>query len=143
MVSSRLLTSLATTMELADMFSDQSVLAAFLEFESSLSNAQAQLGIIPTSAAEAISRTALTDGFDVEAVARDARTCATIAVPLLKALSKRVAAVDTVAARFVHWGATSRDALDTVMSLLLSRAQTIVARDHARLAQSLRALSER
>jgi 3-carboxy-cis,cis-muconate cycloisomerase len=142
MTSWRLLGSLVATKELADMFSDQSVLAAFLQFESALSRAQARLGLIPAHAADAISRAAVADGFELEAIARDARVSASIAIPLVKALSARVAAGDQLAGRFVHWGATSQDAVDTVMSLLLDRAKAILARDHARLAQSLRALSD-
>ncbi|HXJ93515.1 MAG TPA: 3-carboxy-cis,cis-muconate cycloisomerase [Terriglobia bacterium] len=142
MASSRLLASLATTKELADLFSDQSVLAALLRFESALSRAQAQLGIVPASAADAISRAGVANDFNAEAIARDARLCATIVIPLVKALTARVAAHDPIAARFVHWGATSQDAVDTAMSLLLSRAKPILARDHAHMAQSLRALSE-
>ena len=141
MTSWRLLGSLAATEELADLFSDRSVLAAFLQFESALSRAQASLGLIPASAADAIARAAVVDGFDVEAIARAARVSASIAIPLVKALSARVAAGDEVAGRFVHWGATSQDAVDTVMSLLLDRAKVILARDHACLSQSLRALS--
>src|SRR5215472_17238128 len=104
MASSRLLASLATTRELADLFSDQSVLTAFLQFESALARAQAQLGIIPASAAETISLSAVEDGLDVETIANDARSSASIAVPLVKALCARVAAKNEFAARFVHWG---------------------------------------
>ncbi len=142
MASSRLLASLATTKELADLFSDHSVLAAFLQFESALSRAQAHLGIIPASAAGAISNAAVPGDFDAEAIASEARASASIAIPLVKALTARVATHDQIAARFVHWGATSQDAVDTAMSLLLSRAKPILARDHTHLAQSLRALAE-
>jgi 3-carboxy-cis,cis-muconate cycloisomerase len=143
MASSRLLGSLATTNELADLFADQSVLTTFLQFESALSRAQAQLGLIPASAADAISRTAVASDFDAEAIASEARDSAAIAIPLVKALTARVAARDQIAARFVHWGATSQDAIDSVMALLLGRAKLVLTRDHADLAQSLRALSDR
>jgi 3-carboxy-cis,cis-muconate cycloisomerase len=142
-MSTRLLTSLSATEELSDLFSDQSVLVAFLQFESALARAQANLEIIPETCADAISRAAAAKDFDTEAIAREARLSASIAIPLVKALSARVAASDPAAARFVHWGATSQDALDTVMSILLSRAQAVFARDHARLADSLRSLSDR
>src|SRR5215469_7745107 len=138
----RLLASLATTKELADLFSDPSVLSALLQFESALSRAQAQLDIIPASAAAAISHAAAVDNFDVEAIARDGRISATIVIPLVKALSARVASIDPLAGRFVHWGTTSQDAVDTAMSLLLARAKPIFARNHTHLAQSLRALSD-
>jgi len=143
MTSSRLLGSLATTEELADLFSDGSVLAAFLRFESALARAQARLGLIPASAADAISRAAAGEAFDAGAIASEARASATMAIPLVNALSARLAAANDAAGGFVHWGATSQDAIDTAMSLLLDRARTIVGRDHARLERSLRGLSDR
>ena len=134
-MSARLLASLGTTEEFADLFSDSSVLEALLAFESALARAQACLGLIPQSAAAAISRAAVADGFDAAAIAREARQSATIALPLVNALAARVREIDEPSARFVHWGATSQDAIDTAIVLLLGRAQGILARDHARLAQ--------
>jgi 3-carboxy-cis,cis-muconate cycloisomerase len=140
---SRLLESLATTEELADLFSDRSVLEALLAFESALARAQAHLGLIPPAASDAIASAAVAENFDAAEIARDARKSASLAIPLVKALNARVHELDAQSAPFVHWGATSQDAIDTAMVLLLGRAQTILARDHARLAQSLRQLSER
>lgn len=139
----RLLGSLATTDDLAELFSDRSVLAALLEFESALARAQARLGLIPPSAADAIARAAVADTFDAAAVARESRKSASVAIPLVQALTASVRAIDEASAAYVHWGATSQDALDTAMVLLLGRAQAILARDHARLEQLLRALSGR
>jgi 3-carboxy-cis,cis-muconate cycloisomerase len=139
---SRLVGSLGTTEELADIFSDRSVLAALLRFESALACAQARLGIIPECVAGTISRAAVPEAFDANAIFRQARVSASVAVPLVEMLSARVTAMDEVAGRFVHWGATSQDAVDTATSLLLGRARTILARDQERLARSLRDLSE-
>jgi len=140
-MSSRLLESLGTTEELADLFSDRSVLEALLRFESALARAQARLGIIPPFAAEVIVQAANQDNFDAETIGRDARGSASLAVPLVNMLTARATAIDEVAGRFVHWGATSQDAVDTAMSLLLARAKTILARDHNSLEQFLRTLS--
>ena len=139
----RLIDSLGTTDELAGLFSDAAVLTALLTFELALARAQARLKMIPDYAATAISRAATTDGFDAEALARDARQSATIGVPLVKALTTRVRAIDERSARFVHFGATSQDLVDTAMILLLGRSQAILARDHAQLSASLRTLSDR
>ncbi|MGA2737216.1 MAG: lyase family protein, partial [Bryobacteraceae bacterium] len=118
-MSSLLLASLGTTEELAAVFSDSSVLAALLAFESALARSQACLGLIPQSAAAAISRAAVADGFDAAAIAREARRSATLAIPFVNALVARVAEIDEPSARFVHWGATSQDIVDTAMVLLL------------------------
>jgi 3-carboxy-cis,cis-muconate cycloisomerase len=138
----RLIESLATTEPLAALFEDASVLAAMLRFEAALARAEAAAGIIPASAAEAIARCADVDGFDGAVLAREAQRAGTVAIPLIKELTERVRSVDADAARYVHWGATSQDVVDTALVLLLARAHALLETDHRRLVQGLAALSE-
>ncbi len=49
-----LIQSLATTEALADVFSDESILQAMLDFEIALARVEARMGIIPQRAADAI-----------------------------------------------------------------------------------------
>ena len=142
-MTTRLVDALVTTEALGDIFDDASVLQVLLDVEAALARAQAALGVIPDSAAAAISRAAVADGFDAGVLARDARESATMAIPLVAALTTRVEASDPVAARYVHWGATSQDIVDTAMSVLIARCGHVLARDHAALAAHLRLLSDR
>ncbi len=64
----RLMESLATTEPLSDLFSDPSILQAMLDFEVALARAEAQLKIIPRSAADAIAAAAKADAFDPAAL---------------------------------------------------------------------------
>jgi len=138
----RLIDSLATTGPLAELFSDDSLLQAMLDFEAALAGAEAGLGIIPPAAAEAIRKAARAEGFDTAELARESLRAGTLSIPLVKLLTARVRAADTAAAAgFVHWGATSQDVADTALILLLSRARGILAADLARLEESLRKLS--
>ncbi len=139
----RLIDCLGATEELAELFSDHSVLDAMLRFETALALAQARIGVIPQSAADSISKAAIVDGFDAAALAREARASATVAVPLVNALTARVREIDERSAGFVHWGATSQDVVDTAFILLLGRARQILSRDHHRLNAALRSLSDR
>lgn len=138
-----LLDALATTGPMAEVFSDQSVLQALLDVEVALARAQAETGMIPASAVDAIACSARAPHFDAATIAAAARGSASIVVPLVEALTSRVRDVDETAARFVHWGATSQDLLDTAMSLLVLRARETWAQDHARLSAALGDLSER
>src|SRR5215469_3423358 len=122
-MSSRLIDGFATTAVLADVFSDAAVLAAMLRFEIALAGAQASLGIIPLSAADAIAKIDHVDGVRLAA---DARDSATLAIPFVKELTDRVSHIDADAAGFVHWGATSQDLLDTALILLLRDARRIL-----------------
>jgi 3-carboxy-cis,cis-muconate cycloisomerase len=142
-MSSRLIDSLATTDALAEVFSDQSLLQAMLDFEAALARAEAKAGVIPDRAAEAISAAASAEGLDGAAIAREARGSGTVSIPLVSALTARVQATDAASARFVHFGATSQDVADSAMVLTIQRAHAILSGDHARLERTLRQLSDR
>ena len=118
-----LLDCLATTEALAAIFSDESVAAAMLEFESALARGAAIAGVIPTTAARTISEAALRGGVDTAAIASAARAGATPAIPLVQALRERVYLIDPASAAYVHWGATSQDVTDTALVLLLKQAR--------------------
>ena len=137
----RLINSLATTPELADLFSDRSVLQAMLKFEMALAHVEARHKIIPHSSAKAIAAAADPEGFDLGAIVRDTRLSATPAVPLVKALTERIREKNPDAAGFVHWGATSQDLCDTALMLLLKQAQPILESDLLRLKKALRRLA--
>ncbi len=141
-MSTRLIDCLAATEALADVFSDASVLQAMLDFEAALARVEAQAGIIPAAAAEAITKAARAEHFDGEAIARAALQSGTPLIPLVDRLTARVRDIDAPSAAFVHWGATSQDVTDSAMVLLLKRASLILAADHERLARALGRLSD-
>ncbi len=137
----RLIESLATTALLSDLFSDQSILQAMLDFEVALACAEAQLKIIPRSAADAIAAAAKADSFDPAALSGATLRAGTPVIPFVKALTEHVRGVDSKAAGFVHWGATSQDVADTALVLLLKRAQPIFDADLSRLERALKRLA--
>jgi 3-carboxy-cis,cis-muconate cycloisomerase len=141
-LSSRLIHCLSTTPELDALFSDSAVLSALLAFESALARAQARLGLIPASAAASIAQAADTASFEAASIANAARRSATPVIPLVDALTERVREIDEPASRYVHFGATSQDAVDTAIVLLLKRAEPILSQENARLEAALRHLSE-
>ncbi|MBZ5663225.1 MAG: 3-carboxy-cis,cis-muconate cycloisomerase [Acidobacteriia bacterium] len=138
----RLIDSLATTAAMEKLFCDESVLQAMLDFEAALARTEARLGIIPQSAADTIAKSAEAKNFDSAALARAALRAGTPGIPLVKALTERVRAIDAGAAGYVHWGATSQDVADTGLVLLLKQAQLVLESDLARLEQALERLSE-
>jgi 3-carboxy-cis,cis-muconate cycloisomerase len=142
-MSGRLIESLATTPALAALFSDESVLQAMLEFEAALARTEARHGLIPIKAADAIAAAARPSNFDVSVLADATFRSGTPAIPLVRMLTDQVRKTDSEAARFVHWGATSQDVVDTAMSLLLKRAEPILTADLRRLEKVLAILSER
>jgi 3-carboxy-cis,cis-muconate cycloisomerase len=98
---------------------DRASLQNMLDFEAALARAEAAAGVIPQAAAAAIAAACNAESFDLAALAEAATRSGNLAIPLVKALTASVAKADPEAARYVHWGATSQDVIDTAGMLTL------------------------
>lgn len=98
---------------------DAVFLQHMLDFEGALARAEAATGVIPANAADAISMACQTPQFDIAALADGATKAGNLAIPLVRTLTAAVAKMDPEAARYVHWGATSQDVIDTATMLQL------------------------
>src|SRR5829696_8362703 len=92
---------------------DVACLQNMLDFEAALARAEAATGVIPGSAAGPIGSACRAESFDLAALADAATRSGNLAIPLVKALTANVAKASADAARYVHWGATSQDVIDT------------------------------
>lgn len=101
---------------------DATTLQHMLDFEAALARAEAAVGVIPAAAVDAIEAACRADQFDMTALADAATRSGNLAIPLVKALTARVAKADPDAARYVHWGATSQDVIDSATMLSLRAA---------------------
>lgn len=117
-----LLTPLLRTDALTAVFSDEQLVQGMLDFEASLAKAQARCGIIPHEAVEPIVTACRAQRLDFPALAAAAANAGNLAIPLVKQLTQVVKASAPEAARYVHWGATSQDAIDTGLMLQLQQA---------------------
>jgi 3-carboxy-cis,cis-muconate cycloisomerase len=142
-VDSLLTHALGTTDALKRIFSDASIIRAMLDVEVALARVQGRLGIIPADAADGIVRAAQAGDLDVAVPLDEVRKSGTLAIPLVATFTSHVRGMDDHAARFVHWGATSQDIVDTALVLLLRRAVAIMRDDHRHLCATLRDLSDR
>jgi 3-carboxy-cis,cis-muconate cycloisomerase len=98
-------------------------LQAMLDMEAALAAAEAEAGLIPSDAAEAIAAACDAGSFDPEAIAREGRSSGNPVVPLVAALRSKL---DDEAAGFVHHGATSQDVMDTAGMLVASRTLELI-----------------
>jgi 3-carboxy-cis,cis-muconate cycloisomerase len=101
---------------------DATYLQHMLGFEAALARAGAATGVIPARAADPIAKACKAGLFDLDALAEAATRSGNLAIPLVKALTANVAKADPDAARYVHWGATSQDVIDTATMLGLRAA---------------------
>ena len=119
---SPLLAPMLSSAAMRGVCDDAACLQHMLDFEAALARAEAAMGVIPAGAAQAIAQACKADLFDMAALAEAATRSGNLAIPLVKALTTRVAAADAEAARYVHWGATSQDVIDTAAMLTLRAA---------------------
>lgn len=98
---------------------DAATLQNMLDFEAALARAEAATGVIPNSAVDPIRAACKADAFDLADLAEAATRSGNLAIPMVKMLTAHVAKSDAEAARYVHWGATSQDVIDTAVMLTL------------------------
>jgi 3-carboxy-cis,cis-muconate cycloisomerase len=116
---SPLLAPLLSSAAMRAVCDDAAYLQYMLDFEAALARAEAATGVIPASAAGPVGKACKAGRFDCAALAEAAARSGNLAIPLVKALTAEVAKVDAEAARYVHWGATSQDMIDTATMLSL------------------------
>src|SRR5580692_8847173 len=109
------------------VFSNRATLQAMLDFEAALARAEARAGFIPASAAPAIEAKCRAELYDMTVLARAAASAGNLAIPLVKQLTLLVARKENDAARYVHWGATSQDTIDTGRVLQLRQALALIS----------------
>jgi 3-carboxy-cis,cis-muconate cycloisomerase len=119
---SPLLAPLLSSAAMRAVCDDVATLQHMLDFESALARAEAATGVIPASAVPAIETACRAERFDIAHLAEAATRSGNLAIPLVKALTAEVAKTDKDAARYVHWGATSQDVIDTATMLGLRAA---------------------
>lgn len=117
-----LLTPLMRGNALTAEFTDMQLLQGMLDFEAALARAQADCAVIPVTAVAPIAQSCRAGLFDLPALAESARQAGNLAIPLVRQLTARVKEIDPEAARYVHWGATSQDVIDTGLVLQLRSA---------------------
>lgn len=123
-------------MSVADHFTLPARLQAMLDVEAALAEAEAALEIIPRSALRAIHDACRAALYDPAAIAASARRAGNLAIPLVRELTRRVAAADSDAARYVHWGTTSQDIIDTAFVLQLRDSIPAIVEDLSRAAEA-------
>ncbi len=131
---SSLLGNLFADAEIAALFDDDAQIASMLLFESALASAQARAGVIPQASANRIADICREFRPDPASLAA-ATASAGVPVPaLVKALKAEIGGDD---ARYVHFGVTSQDVVDTGLVLRLRDAVAVLRRRSRKLIKSL------
>lgn len=122
------------------IWSDRAMIQRWLDVEAALATVEAELGLVPRSAAREIARRARVERLDLAAMKRDFDTTWNPVMPLVDAL-RRV--LSPAAGRWVHWGATSKNIMDTATALQIKDSYAVVLAETDALADVLAGLAER
>jgi adenylosuccinate lyase len=120
-----------TLPEMGAIWTEQNKFKKWLEVEIAVCEALADMGKIPREAVEKIRRNAR---FSVERIKEIERTTRHDVVAFITALAESVGPES----RYIHYGLTSSDVVDTANALLLRDAATLILRDLNRLGQVLK-----
>jgi len=127
------------TAEMRAVFCDTGFLARCLEVEAALARAQAAVGMIPAAAANEISAKAKPGILDLERLKRETET---VGYPILP-LVRQLAAQCGEAGKYLHWGATTQDIMDSALVLQLRTALDLLEADLTAVSAALEALARR
>ena len=144
MLSSTLFGDMFGTAAMRSAFGELAFLARCAEVEAALTRAQARLGIVPGEAATAISAAAASvaanpEGLDLMRLKRETETVGYPILPLVRQLADRAGA----AGRYLHWGATTQDIMDTAAVLQIRDGLALIEADMTALRFHLAGLARR
>lgn len=122
------------------IWDDRAAIQRWLDVEAALAAVEAELGIIPRASAREIARKARVELLDLHAMKRQFDATWNPVVPLVDAL-RRV--LRPAAARWVHWGATSKNIVDTATALQIKDSYAVVLAELDAIADVLAELAVR
>jgi 3-carboxy-cis,cis-muconate cycloisomerase len=127
------------TAEMRAVFADEALVGRYIEAEVALAHAQARLGVVPKEAAQAIEAAAKSIRIDFDKLGAETEIVGYPILPLVHQLSEAAGE----AGRYVHWGATTQDIMDTANVLQIRAALQIVARDLREVRDILAAMAKK
>jgi adenylosuccinate lyase len=118
------------------IFSDENRFAQWLEVELASTEALAELGEVPLEAAQALRAHA---GFDVARIHAIEREVKHDVIAFTTAVSEKMADAGAAdASRWLHYGLTSNDVVDTAQALVLKQASSLLIEEAQALAEVLK-----
>ena len=127
------------TPAIREVFSDVRLISRYAEIEVALARAEARCGVIPAEAAEEIAKRTDVAALDFELLRRETDIVGYPILPLVHQMTRQCGE----AGRYVHWGATTQDIMDTAVVLQLRDGLAIIEADIAALRGILADMSTR
>jgi 3-carboxy-cis,cis-muconate cycloisomerase len=139
-IDSAVFRNIFSTEAMRRIFSDESRVQKYLDFEAALARAQARLGIIPQEAAAEIERHC--SAGEINFVKLETET-ARIGYPVLPVVQQLVALCRDGLGEWCHWGATTQDVTDSATVMQIREALTLIEADIDAIAAALAGLARK
>ena len=121
------------------LFADGALIGRYVEVEVALARAEARCGVIPSAAAQEIAAKADPAALDLDELRRGTDN---VGYPI-PSLVHQLAAQCGEAGRWLHWGATTQDIMDTAVVLQIRDALALVEADVGAVRTILAGLAQR
>jgi 3-carboxy-cis,cis-muconate cycloisomerase len=122
------------------IWSDRAMVQAWLDCEAALAHAEADVGVVPRPAAREIAKAARVENIGLGAMRAEFDVTWNPILPLVNALRARLT---ERSAKWVHWGATSKNIMDTGAALQIKATYTIVHQGLDRIERALVGLARK
>ena len=138
LIDNRFLGSLFSTAEMRQVWSDTATLSRYVDAEVALALAEGRLGLIPAEAAQAIEAGAHGVKLDIERLQQETHNVGYPILPLVHQVANGLGA----AGKYLHWGATTQDIMDTALVLQIRQGLELLEHDLRAVSLQLRRLSQ-
>lgn len=122
------------------IWSDRAMVQAWLDCEAALAFAESDVGIVPKASARAIRKAARVENIGLKAMRAEFDLTWNPILPLVNALRARL---PERAAQWVHWGATSKNIMDTGSALQIKATYRVVYQGLDRIERALVVLARK
>lgn len=122
-----------------DVFSEEARFQSWLDTEASLATAQSKLGLIPEEASLNIVEVAKVENLNLQKMKEH---YVAVGFPILPLVKQLTTLCSPESAKWVHWGATTQDIIDTGISLQMKQAISILEKDLVDIANAVYSLSD-
>jgi 3-carboxy-cis,cis-muconate cycloisomerase len=126
------------TPRMREIFEDRALISKYVQAEVALARAEARCGVIPAEAAQEIAARSNVDAIDFDAMRHETEIVGYPILPLVHQLAKMCGE----SGRYVHWGATTQDIMDTAVVLQVRDALDLVEAELADLRDILGRLAK-
>jgi 3-carboxy-cis,cis-muconate cycloisomerase len=129
-------------MNLPQIFDDTTYAAYLISVETALARAQSTLDVIPAHIGSILTETCTAPKLDFTRLGAETEIVGYPILPLIRQLGE-MCPLESEAAKYIHWGATTQDIMDTALVLQMDAALGLVSGELEALEETLIRLADR